>query len=98
MANPFSPPATKWSTGDKLLPSLAASTATLLGFVDGVAFAAIRIRARDGKGHAHNCRLSENLAGLYMWEDHPLNGVGAGEYEELVEWAARNGERTKPQK
>ncbi len=28
MANPFSPLATKWSTGDKLLPSLAASTAT----------------------------------------------------------------------
>jgi len=48
------------------------------------------IRTAPASEHeALRARLSENLAGLYMLEDHPLNGVGAGEFEDNYQAYAR---------
>jgi O-antigen ligase/polysaccharide polymerase Wzy-like membrane protein len=48
------------------------------------------IRTAPASEHAAlRARISENLAGLYMLEDHPLNGVGAGEFEDNYQAYAR---------
>jgi len=48
------------------------------------------IRTAPASEHAAlRARLSENLAGLYMLEDHPLDGVGAGAFEDLYQAYAR---------
>jgi hypothetical protein len=51
------------------------------------------IRTAPASEHeALRARLSENLAGLYMLEDHPLVGVGAGQFERNYQaYAARIG-------
>ncbi|MDX6647392.1 MAG: hypothetical protein QOK40_3119 [Miltoncostaeaceae bacterium] len=84
-----------WARGQRgLRIGLAALAALAIGggafYVTSHYETVNEIRTAPASEHeALRARLSENLAGLYMLEDHPLTGVGAGQFEENYQAYAR---------